>query len=293
MKEIFQGSFVALGTFDGLHLGHRAVITSEKSEYEKKLALMFKEHPQISLSGSHPGLLITPRKEMALLKEWGVEPEYIDFTEISSLSPEEFVDKILVGRYNATSVACGFNYRFGKGASGDVGTLKRLCAEREIKLTVVEEIDYKNEPVSSTRIRKAIAEGDMKSANSMLGRDFSYDFEVCHGDKRGRALGTPTINQFFTKEFQVPEFGVYASYTEVDGKKYPSVTNIGIRPTIGNSEKRSETNIIGFDGDLYGEYPEVFIVQKLRGEKTFGDLNELSEQIFRDREKAVKIIGVL
>ncbi len=290
-REIFSGAFIALGTFDGLHIGHKAVITSEKSEYERKIALMFTEHPQISLKGSHPGLLITPEKEKTLLSDWGVEPEYIDFTEISSLSPEAFVDEILVGRYNATSLACGFNYRFGKDAKGDVNTLKRLCAEREIKLTVVEKIDYENEAVSSTRIRNAILCGDMKSANAMLGRDYSYDFEVKHGDERGRILGSPTINQFFIKDFCVPEFGVYASYTVVDGKKYISVTNIGIRPTIGNSEKRSETNIIDFKGDLYGKHPEVFIIKKLRGEMVFNSLDELSAQITKDRQNAIILLG--
>ncbi len=290
-KEIFSGAFVALGTFDGLHMGHRAVITSEKSEYERKLALMFKEHPQVSLTGCHPGILTTPEKEKQLLSEWGVEAEYIDFNEISSLSPEEFVDNILVKKFNATSLACGFNYRFGKGAQGNVEILKRLCAEREIKLTVVEEIDYKNEPVSSTRIRKALDEGDMQSVNDMLGRIYSYDFEVRHGDERGRILGSPTINQFFIKDFKVPQFGVYASYTVIDGKRYISVTNIGVRPTIGNSEKRSETNIIGFKGDLYGKHPEVFIVKKLRGEMIFNSLDELSEQIAADREKSINLLG--
>jgi riboflavin kinase/FMN adenylyltransferase len=131
----------------------------------------------------------------------------------------------------------------------------------------------------------------MASANAMLGRCYSYDFEVMHGDERGRILGSPTINQFFMKDFCVPEFGVYASYTIIDGKKYPSVTNIGVRPTIeGVSEKRSETNIIGFQGDLYGKHPEVFIVEKIRGELKFATLDDLSEQIAKDRELSVKIL---
>jgi riboflavin kinase/FMN adenylyltransferase len=219
-----------------------------------------------------------------------VTAEYIDFSEICNLSPEAFVDEILVKKYNAKALACGFNYRFGKNASGDAETLKRLCAEREIKVTVVEEIDYDEKPISSTRIRKAISDGDMKSAKTMLGRYFSYDFEVFHGDERGRVLGSPTINQFFTHDFQVPEFGVYASFTDVDGEIYPSVTNVGVRPTIGNSEKRSETNIIGYNGDLYGQYPRVFLVEKIRGEKAFGSLDELRESIFADREKALNIL---
>ena len=291
MREKLQGAFVALGTFDGLHIGHKAVITAEKSEYSKKLALMFSEHPQLALTGKHPGILTMPQKERELLASWGVQAEYIDFNSVSQLTPEQFVDEILVGRYGAASIACGFNYRFGKGASGDVQLLRRLCAEREIKLTVVDEVDYDNEPVSSTRIRKAVSEGNMQQANAMLGRFFSYDFEVKHGDERGRILGSPTINQFFVKDFCVPEFGVYASITKIDGTEYPSVTNIGVRPTIeGVSEKRSETNIIGFEGDLYGKHPEVFIVEKIRGELKFNSLEELSEQIAKDRELSIEII---
>ncbi len=288
MMNKTDGAFVALGTFDGLHIGHKAVINSETTEYENKLALMFREHPLVLLKGENPGKLITTEKE--ILYSWGITPEYIEFKEVYEDSPESFVDDILIGKYNAKSLACGFNYRFGKNAEGDVNTLKKLCFEREIKLTVVEEIQYKNEAVSSTRIRKALSKGDIKSANEMLGRPFSYNFQVLHGDERGRILGSPTINQFFPENFCVPEYGVYASFTVIDGKKYPSVTNIGIRPTIGNSEKRSETNIIGFEGDLYGKYPEVFIIEKLRGEMKFNSLDELSHQIAEDREKSIKIL---
>ena len=289
ITQQFEGSFVALGTFDGLHMGHKAVITAEKSQYERKIALMFIQHPQ-SKNGEAPCRLITPQQEREILFSWGVEPVYLDFTEISDMSPTEFVDTILVDKLNAKSIACGFNYRFGKGAEGDVNTLMTLCAEREIKLTVVDKIEYNDEPVSSTRIREAVRTGDMKTARAMLGRYFSYDFEVLHGDERGRILGSPTINQFFTHDFQVPEFGVYASFTDVDGEIYPSVTNVGVRPTIGNSEKRSETNIIGYNGDLYGQYPRVFLVEKIRGEKAFGSLDELRESIFTDREKALNIL---
>lgn len=288
-EQQFEGSFVALGTFDGLHIGHKAVITAEKSQYERKIALMFRKH----LSHEHkdtPCTLITPQYEREILFSWGVEPVYVDFDEICDMSPQEFVDKVLVDKFNAKSIACGFNYRFGKGACGDVQTLMALCLEREIKLTVVDKIEYNDEPVSSTRIREAVSRGDMKSVRAMLGRCFSYDFEVLHGDERGRVLGSPTINQFFTPDFQVPEFGVYASFTDVDGKIYPSVTNVGIRPTIGNSEKRSETNIIGFNGDLYGQYPRVFLVEKIRGEMNFGSLDELKNRIFADKETALTIL---
>ena len=282
---------VALGTFDGLHLGHKKVLLSDTTEYDEKIALMFAEHPQKTLSGEVPGELITQTKRNDLLNEWGYTSVFLDFAEISKLSPEEFVDKILVEKFNATALCCGFNYRFGEGAKGDVALLKRLCAEREIKLTVCDEVDFEDAPISSTRIRDCLKKGDIRTANKMLGRYFSYDFEVVHGDARGRILGSPTINQFFSENFTVAEYGVYASFTIVNGKKYISVTNIGVRPTIeGGSEKRSETNIVGFDGDLYGQNIEVFLVEKLRGEMAFKSLDELSARISADREKATEII---
>ena len=290
MEERLTGAFVALGTFDGLHLGHKAVITAEKTEYQRKIALMFNQHPQVSLTGENPGELITPKKEREILAEWGVTAEYIDFSQICNLTPEAFVDDILIKKFNASSVACGFNYRFGKDASGDAKALLRLCAEREIKVTVVDAVEYENETISSTRIRQALREGRMKDVKNMLGRYFSYDFLVVHGDERGRVLGSPTINQFFDEDFAVPQFGVYASFTVVDGKKYPSVTNIGVRPTFKNSEKRSETNILGFNGDLYGKHPEVFIVEKMRDEMKFSSLDELKSQIDKDKESALAIL---
>lgn len=282
---------VALGTFDGLHVGHKKVLLSDTTEYDERIALMFIEHPQKTLSGRVPSELITKGKRNEILKEWGYTSAFLDFSEISKLSPEEFVDKILVERFNATALCCGFNYRFGQGAKGDVALLKRLCAEREIKLTVCDEVDFDGAPVSSTRIRECIKNGDIRTANKMLGRYFSYDFQVVHGDARGRTLGSPTINQFFSENFAVAEYGVYASFTIVNGKKYISVTNIGVRPTIeGVSEKRSETNIVGFEGDLYGQNIEVFLVEKLRGEMAFNSLDELSARISADREKATEII---
>jgi riboflavin kinase/FMN adenylyltransferase len=282
---------VALGTFDGLHIGHKKVLLSDTTEYDEKIALMFTEHPQKTLSGDVPGELITATKRKQLLNQWGYMPRFIDFSEISNLSPEEFIDEILIKKFNATAICCGFNYRFGKCAKGDVNLLKRLCAEREIKLTVCEEVDFEGLPVSSTRIRESIKKGDIRTANEMLGRYFSYDFEVVHGDARGRTLGSPTINQFFSENFSVAEYGVYASFTVINGKKYISVTNIGVRPTIeGGSEKRSETNIVGFSGDLYGQNIEVFLVEKLRGERAFKSPDELSARISADREKSTEII---
>ena len=282
---------VALGTFDGLHIGHRAVITAGKTEYSRRVVLMFTEHPQKLLTGVSPGELVSRKKREELLAEWGAEPYYADFAAVCGYSPREFFEKIIIGELHADAAACGFNYRFGKDAGGDTDMLKELCDEYGVKLTVCDAVEYGGAPVSSTRIREALRAGDICEANAMLGRHYSYAFEVVHGDERGRTLGSPTINQFFTEDMTVPCFGVYASFTTVNGVRYPSVTNIGIRPTVGSSKERSETHIIGFSGDLYGASPQVELVSKLRDEKQFASFDELSQRIEDDKTAALAVLA--
>lgn len=282
-----KGCFLALGTFDGLHLGHKAVLKAGESE--NRYALLFNEHPQKVLKGASPTSLITKETENKLLLQWGITPIYIDFSDISDLSPEAFFEEIIVKKINPREISVGFNYRFGKNAEGDAELLSSLCKSFGITLFKAKAEMYENEPISSTRIRAAIKSGDIEKANAMLGRSFCYDFEVVHGDERGRTIGSPTINQFFDDNFTIPAFGVYASKTEIDGKIYPSVTNIGIRPTVGSSKERSETNIIGFEGDLYGRRITVMPQKKLRDEKKFSSLEGLRAQIDFDRERTLKM----
>ncbi len=289
MVKNSDGLAVALGTFDGFHSGHKMVIDKVISSGGKSAVLLFNEHPQKVLTEKSPGELITENKREELLKKWGVEPITMDFSDIMSLSYEEFFYEVLLKKIGATMLSCGFNYRFGVGASGDAKKLRELCNKENIKLFVSDAVEYKGEPISSTRIRKAIRQGDIEAANDMLGREFSYDFVVVHGDARGRTIDSPTINQFFTEDFVVPQFGVYASYSIIDGKKYPSVTNVGIRPTVGNSKERSETNIVGYNGDLYDKNIDVHLLKKIREEIRFSNLDELKNQIARDREKSKAI----
>ncbi len=285
------GLAVALGTFDGFHSGHKMVIDKTKLSNGKSAVLLFDEHPQKVLSHKSPGELITRSEREKLLKKWQVEPITISFSEIMSLSYEEFFYKILLEKVGATALSCGFNYRFGAKAGGNAEILKALCQKENIKLFVSEAVEFEGEPVSSTRIRNLIKQGNIESANAMLGREFSYDFLVVHGDARGRTIDSPTINQFFTEDFIVPQYGVYASYSVIDGKKYPSVTNVGVRPTIeGYSKERSETNIVGFDGDLYDKNISVHLLKKIREEMKFNNLDELRNQIAKDRETS-KIIS--
>lgn len=291
MSENKNGIALALGTFDGFHTGHKKVIENAVASNKNPKVLLFNEHPQKVLKKQSPGELITETDKIKLLGEWGVEPIVINFSDIMTLTYEEFFYEILVKKIGAAVLSCGFNYHFGAKASGNTENLKTLCEKENIELLVSEPVEYKGEPVSSTRIRNAIRNGDIEDANNMLGREFSYDFLVVHGDARGRTIESPTINQFFTDDFIVPQYGVYASYSVIDGKKYSSVTNVGVRPTIeGFSKERSETNIIGFDGDLYDKNISVHLLKKIREEMKFGSLDELRSQIAKDREVS-KIIS--
>lgn len=291
MSENKNGIALALGTFDGFHIGHKKVIENAVASNKNPKVLLFNEHPQKVLKKKSPGELITETDKIKLLGEWGVEPIVINFSDIMTLTYEEFFYEIIVKKIGASVLSCGFNYHFGAKALGNTENLKTLCEKENIELLVSAPVEYKGEPVSSTRIRNAIRNGDIEDANNMLGREFSYDFLVVHGDARGRTIESPTINQFFSEDFIVPEYGVYASFSVIDGKKYSSVTNVGVRPTIeGFSKERSETNIIGFDGDLYDKNISVHLLKKIREEMKFGSLDELRNQIAKDREVS-KIIS--
>ena len=291
MSENKNGIALALGTFDGFHIGHKKVIENAVASNKNPKVLLFNEHPQKVLKKKSPGELITETDKIKLLGEWGVEPIVINFSDIMTLAYEEFFYEIIVKKIGASVLSCGFNYHFGAKALGNTENLKTLCEKENIELLVSAPVEYKGEPVSSTRIRNAIRNGAIEDANNMLGREFSYDFLVVHGDARGRTIESPTINQFFSDDFIVPEYGVYASYSVIDGKKYSSVTNVGVRPTIeGFSKERSETNIIGFDGDLYDKNISVHLLKKIREEMKFGNLDELRSQIAKDREVS-KIIS--
>lgn len=287
-----KNTVVALGTFDGLHKGHMSVINKAVIQKDNGLLpviLLFSEHPVTSITGKIQKTLFSGAIKDKIIENTGCIPYTIDFNKIKNMSAETFIKDVLVTELNAKAVCCGFNYRFAKNSSGDINTLKNLCEKYGITVTVADEVDFEGECISSTRIRKAIENGDIRKANAMLGRYFSFDFEVVSGDQRGRKLGFPTINQFFPNDFTVPKFGVYASAAFIENKWYPAVTNIGIRPTIGNSAPRSETSILGFSGNLYGTNTQVALIEYLREEIKFESLEMLTEQIKNDSNRATEI----
>lgn len=280
---------IALGTFDGLHRGHMQVINNTKQGDFVPSALLFTEHPASVLAHAAPPALCTEEKRTALLEAAGIEPLYMDFREIAGLSPRAFFEEILLKRFSAGVVCCGENYTFGKGKSGNPEVLQKLCDEYGICLYVAKTVEVGGAPVSSTRIRHALEHGEVKTANEMLGRPFSYAFPVVEGDKRGRKLQFPTANQFFPAGFVQPKCGVYASFAEIDGKRYPAVTNFGVRPTIGTKTVRSETYVLGFSGDLYGQSPEIHWLSFLRPEQKFSTLSDLQAAIASDAASAEEI----
>ncbi len=285
---------VALGSFDGLHLGHMAVINkalSLKSKGYIPCALVFDVHPMSVTGTGAPAELMTVQARDAMLQSFGLEIKKVSFESIMGLSAREFVSDVLIKELNAGAVCCGYNYRFGCGAKADTQELATLCAEFDIVCEVSEKVECNGMPVSSTKIREALQNGDVELANKMLGREFSYDFVVVSGDKRGRLIGAPTINQLFPDGFIVPKFGVYVSSVFVDGKVHPAVTNIGRRPSFTCDDLRSETCIMDFSGDLYGENIEVKLIKYVRPERAFGSLEELGSQIAVDAETAREVFS--
>ncbi|HEX3017239.1 MAG TPA: riboflavin biosynthesis protein RibF [Caproicibacter sp.] len=284
-------SAVALGSFDGLHLGHRKVISLALDGAERGLiptVLTFAENPKFSENEAFDGILLRREEKIRLLEKMGVKQLYLlDFDSIKNLTPAEFVDKILWEVCRAKKACCGFNFTFGRGGSADSGDLKRLCAERGIETAVADAVLADGTPVSSTRIRRLIENGRADEAAQLLGRPFGYESPVVSGRKLGRKLGTPTLNQEVPEEFVLPKFGVYASAVTIDGAIYCGVTNVGVKPTVGSSAVLAETWMPDYTGpQLYGHTVRVDLLKFLRPERKFPGLEELKAEIQHNGEQA-------
>ena len=279
---------VALGNFDGMHVGHMAVLEAAKSFESEGLlpvAVLFDEHSLKAITGKAPAMLMTVTERNRIINENGLRMETLVFNEIRDLSPSDFVEKILVGRLGAAAVCCGYNYRFGKGASGTAQTMGEICGRLGLQCRVSGEVDVDRCAVSSTKIRGFIENGEIEKANKMLGRPFGFSSRVIDGDKRGRVLGFPTINQIIPEELAMPRFGVYQSVVTVNGEKFKGVTNVGRRPTVGTEKILSETHILDFDRDIYGENVDVRLIKFIRPEKKFSSFDELARQIKSDAKE--------
>ena len=182
---------------------------------------------------------------------------------------------------------CGFNFKFGKNASWSAMDMRKYLEAKDVWVRILEHLDYKDLPISSTRIRECVKHGEIKDANEMLGYNFTFENEVIGGDQRGRTIGFPTINQHLPDGLVVPKYGVYESRTFVDGKEYKSFTNIGIRPTWRVDKPLCETHIFDFSGDLYGKTVRVELIDYKREEKIFKNVEELKKQLDYDKSSII------
>ena len=279
---------IAVGCFDGIHIGHQKIIREMCGYAEEKgltpTVFTFNSSPAAFLSNSSPRALITQNEKMSIFENLGVEKCFsLDFSSIRNVSAEEYVQNILYKQLKARAVFCGFNYRFGKNALGNSDYLKELCTKLGIKAYVCSPICYGKTVVSSSKIRSLIEEGEICTANNLLGKPFSLQNVIVEGNHNGRTIGIPTINQNLPAEFVTPRFGAYASFAYIDGTRYNAVTNVGTRPTVNGTNINAETHILnGFKSNLYGKEIRTELLYFVRDEKKFNNLNELSLQIKQD-----------
>ncbi len=273
-----HNTFVALGTFDGLHLGHQAVIRTTTTSPDL-LPTVLSVIPVNRLDA-----LLTNQQRQSILSQMGVE-QFVPapLEDIRHLTPEEFFEEVLVEKLHAKQIVCGFNFLFGKNAAGDTEVLQELCDRHEICLTVVDAIHHQGQPVSSSRIRTALKQGDLSLANTLLGRPFAFSGIVSVGQQIGRTLGFPTINLPLPEDMIVPKKGVYAATVTHNEHTYQGVCNIGRHPTVGSlTTPLAETHILDFDGHLYGQTVGLQLIHFLREECRFDSLEQLKAAIADD-----------
>ena len=274
-----QKNAIALGTFDGVHIGHRAVLNLPDGYL--KTAVTFAVPPKAVLLGNG-GLITTLEDKCRILKNLGFSHiELLEFQKVRNMSALSFLE-FLKEKYNPDYISCGFNYKFGKNGEGNTEFLKKYCEENGITLKVLDCVTKDSVSVSSTVIRNMLSNGEIGKANELLSFPFSFESVVISGDKRGRTLGFPTINQKYPEQLVKVKFGVYKTLVEFDNKQYVGITNIGVRPTYKTDYVISETYISGFSGDLYGKNIRIIPLEFLREERKFSSFDELKKQIELD-----------
>lgn len=287
-EEKKYNTSIALGNFDGVHIGHRDLIKSMIEDSRelnlKSSVLLFENHTKSVLRGQAPQLLTNNKQRIRLLKYLGVDILYkTNFnSSIRELSPEQFIRNILIDKLNVKAITVGYNYRFGYKAMADIKVLKSIGERYGIKITIIEPIMLEEEIVSSTKIRDYLEKGFIQKANSMLGRNYTITGKVVQGKNIGNKLGFPTANIELKDRFLVPKSGVYYTKTKIMDKTYLSVTSIGKNPTFNEVEVKIETHILDFNENIYGKDIEIELIKYLRKEIKFDNLDDLKNQIKLD-----------
>ncbi|HEV8473708.1 MAG TPA: bifunctional riboflavin kinase/FAD synthetase [Methylomirabilota bacterium] len=281
-------SAVALGVFDGVHLGHRAIlgaaVAHARASGAPAIACTFDPHPlEVLQPGRAPLPITTLDERLALIAQCGIDGTVVlSFTaELAAVEPEAFVKDVVVGRLAASQVVVGFNHRFGRGARGDAALLRELGGRLGFRVDVVEPLTVDGVEVSSTAIRAALGRGDLDGAARMLGRPYTLPGKVVPGAGRGRTLGFPTANVAPDRPVLLAT-GVYAAVAEVGAERRRAVVNIGVRPTFGEDTLAVEAYLLDFSGNLYGQPIRLTFVSRVREERRFPSVDALRAQIEAD-----------
>ncbi len=293
---------VTIGTFDGVHLGHRKVIRRLQELAQKvngeTVIFTFYPHPRLVLNADNNGLRLinTLEEKKVLLEAAGIDHLVIyPFTkEFSQLSYIEFVEQILVKQLGMKFLVVGYDHRFGHNREGTYEDLKVFADQLDFKIERQDVLNMDTINVSSTKVRKAISEGDIKTANKYLGYRFFIKGDVVNGKKLGRKIGFPTANIDPQESYKlVPKDGVYAVKVDVDDKRYLGMLNIGVRPTVNNQlDNRSiEVHILDFDQDIYFKNITIHFYQRIRNEQFFGSIDELTAQLAKDKKEVENLLG--
>jgi riboflavin kinase / FMN adenylyltransferase len=290
-------SIVTIGLFDGVHMGHREVITRAVAEARAvgmtSVAVTFDRHPSDILHPGHGPLLLTDTyMKERLIKELGIDRVFIvPFTEeLAAMEPEEFLDKVILP-LDPASIVVGADFRFGRNREGDISVLDNYGARHGFKIESLSLHTVDGEKASSSAAREHLIEGDIEKVEATLGRCPAFRGRVVRGDKRGRELGFPTANIEIANFLCLPSDGVYAGWIEASGKKYTAVINVGLAPTFGaRRASLIEAYALDFDADLYGQDVLVEFYRRLRGEKKYDSAEDLAKQIADDAQKARTMI---
>lgn len=281
-------SVIALGNFDGVHLGHqellKTLVKKAKELNMKSSVLIFKEHTKNFIYKRKQYLLTSNEEKYRIFEEKGIDIVYeIIFNEdIMTMTPEYFAEKFLFENLKINSVVVGFDYTFGYKAQGNIETLKELSEKNNIDLNIINPVEIDGELLSSTNIRNLIKTGEVEKANKLLGHFYTIDGYVIHGKQLGNKMGYPTANIDPDVKYVIPMYGVYDSDIIVDGKVYKAATNIGKNPTIENEGLRVEAHILDFSESIYGKKVALRLRRFLRPEKKFDSIDELFGQIAKD-----------
>ena len=289
-----DNTIITIGTFDGVHLGHQEIfnvlINKSKNNRCRSFVITFEPHPRMVIQpNSDLKLLTTFDEKVKILEEMGIDNLLvIPFTkEFSQLTSEEFFRQYILDGIGIKKMVIGYDHHFGKGRDGDEQKIRELGALNNFEVQKTEAVTIIETVVSSSKIRHALSEGEVKTAAQMLGRDYSFAGKVVVGDKRGRELGFPTANIQLENELkQIPKNGVYAVKVFLEERIFNGVMNIGLRPTFKDTKiVLSEVHILNFNEDIYGKRISVEFIDRIRDEKKFGSKEELIKQIEIDKQK--------